>query len=150
MDNLSRIGHLGCWWVWKPSYKEQLKELEMFSLEKRRIRINMSAVSKYLMGCHAKEGRACSLWLLRAGLEPMSRKTGKRCWLATRKNFPTARAAWPWKGFLWAVVVLPSFEVSQQRLDSPLQGFGRSCLCWARGWASWSPRLHILWFVRYS
>ena len=61
------------------SYEEQLRELGMFSLMKRRLRGDMIAVFQYLKGCHREEG----INLLSIASEGRTRSNG---WKLIRGN----------------------------------------------------------------
>lgn len=41
---------------------KRAKELEMFSLVTKILRREVSAVFKYLVGCHMEKGQMCSAW----------------------------------------------------------------------------------------
>ena len=74
-------------------YGERLKEVGMFSLEKRRSRGDMIALFKYLKGCHTEEGQD----LFSILPECRTRNNGlklqeARFQLNIRKNFLTVRA----------------------------------------------------------
>ena len=74
-------------------YEERLKELGMFSLEKRRLRSEMIALFKYLKGWHTEE-RQDLFWFIpeyRTHNNELKLKEA-RFWLNIRKNFLTVRA----------------------------------------------------------
>ena len=102
-------------------YEERLKELGMFSLQKRGLRGDMVAFFKYLKGCHTEEGRD----LFSIFPESTTRNNGlklqeARFRLDIRKNFLLEQydngTSYP--GRLWA---LPHWRHSRQ-LDSHLSG----------------------------
>lgn len=41
---------------------KRVKEIEMFSLMTKTLRREVSAIFKYLAGCHMEEGQMCSAW----------------------------------------------------------------------------------------
>ncbi|XP_053250915.1 uncharacterized protein LOC128416878 [Podarcis raffonei] len=104
-------------------YEERLRELGMFSLEKRRLRGDMIAMFKYIKGCHIEEGER----LFSAAPEKRTRSNGsklqeRRFHLNIRKNFLTVRAVRQWNLLPRSVVASPSLEVFKQRLDNHMSG----------------------------
>uniref|UniRef100_A0A670KF32 Reverse transcriptase domain-containing protein n=1 Tax=Podarcis muralis TaxID=64176 RepID=A0A670KF32_PODMU len=104
-------------------YEERLRELGMFSLEKRRLRGDMIAMFKYIKGCHVEEGER----LFSAAPEKRTRSNGsklqeRRFHLNIRKNFLTVRAVRQWNLLPRSVVESPSLEVFKQRLDNHMSG----------------------------
>ena len=104
-------------------YEEQLRELGMFSLQKRRLRGDMIAMFKYLKRCHVEEG----VGLFSPALETRTRSNGcklqeGRFRLNLRRNFLTIRAVRQWNVLPRSVVESPSLEVFKRRLDGHLSG----------------------------
>lgn len=104
------------------SYEERLKDLGMFSLQKRRLRGDLIAVYKYLRGCHRAEGS--ELFSLAHGRTRNNglKLQGSRFRLDIRKNFLTVRVINRWNSLPREVVSSPSLEVFKQKLDSHLSG----------------------------
>jgi len=117
------------------SYEERLRELDLFSLEKRRLREDLRNASKYLQGGGQEDGaRLCSV-------VPSDRTRGnghtrkqRKFQLKMRKNFFPLRVMEPWPRLPRKVVESPSLEIFQTLLDTVLcsllwvtllgQGFG--------------------------
>ncbi|KAF7242764.1 Protein O-mannosyl-transferase TMTC1, partial [Varanus komodoensis] len=70
--------------------EERLRELGVFSLEKKRLRGDMISLYKYLKGCHKEEGQDIFL------LMPDWRTWNNQVRLDIRKSFLTVRAIWQW------------------------------------------------------
>ncbi|KFW71948.1 hypothetical protein AS28_08549, partial [Pygoscelis adeliae] len=102
-------------------YEERLRQLGLFSLEKRRLRGDLIAAYQYLKGAYKKDGgkiflRACCDRTRGKGFK--LKKGGFR--LDIRKKFFTLRVVKHWHRLPREVVDAPSLETFKARLDRAL------------------------------
>ena len=102
-------------------YSDRLRELGLFSLEKRRLLGDLIAACQYLKGAYRKAGEelfmgACSNRTRRNGFKMAE----GRFRLDTRKKFFTVRLVRHWNRLPSKAVNAPSLEVFKAELDGAL------------------------------
>ncbi|PKU46244.1 hypothetical protein llap_3468 [Limosa lapponica baueri] len=103
------------------SYEDRLRELELFSLEKRKLQGDLVVAFQYLKGAYKKAGEG----LLTRVCSDRTRSNGfkledSKFKLDIRKKFFTMRVMRHWNRLSREVVDVPSLEVLKTMLDGTL------------------------------
>jgi len=106
-------------------HEESLRELELFSMEKRRLQGHLIAVFQYLMGSYKKDGhkyfsRPCCDRRGGNGFKLKKDRFG----LHIRRKFFTVKMVKPWNRLCREVVDAPSQETFKVRFDGTLSQVG--------------------------
>ena len=103
------------------SYEERLRELDLFSLEKRRLQGDLTVAFQYLKGAYEQEGEQL---FTRVDSDRTRRDFFKlrqgRFRFYIRRKFFTQRVVTHWNRLPREVVDAPSLEVFKARLDEAL------------------------------